>query len=68
MLKKLLTTGLAIVALSSTTALFAKDNAPDNQSKKAAIRAAQLRQLATDLHWRGSNIPPAVSSAKHWKR
>jgi signal transduction histidine kinase len=77
MFKRFLTATFAIAALSGATATFAKNTAPETkpkqvtaeaQAKKLAASAAQRRQIAQDLHWRGSNIPPAVTASKNWQR
>jgi hypothetical protein len=59
----------AFAALSAGT-IYAK---PAKTVKAAAQKtdqraASARRQLAQDLHWRGSNIPPALSSAHRWTR
>jgi hypothetical protein len=77
MLRRFLTATFAMVALAGATAGFAKNTPPETksrkvtaeaQAKKPAASAAQRRQIAQDLRWRGSNIPPSVTAVKNWQR
>lgn len=68
-MKHLIVGALAVVALCGT-GVFAQDakkTTKDHASKTQTPERAR-RQIASDLHWRGSNIPPAVSTNGKWSR
>ncbi len=68
-MKRLLIVTLALAALSSGT-VFAQASNTVKRAKKTTISRAEKarRQIAADLHLRGSNIPPAFSATGAWSR
>ena len=73
-MKQLLIATLALAALSTGTA-FAKATHAGKEATKVELKSnadkraeKARRQIAADLHWRGSNIPPAFSADGRWSR
>ena len=69
-MKRLLITTLALAALSSGTVFAQASNTVKHTKKTTTISRAEKarRQIAADLHLRGSNIPPAFSATGAWSR
>lgn len=69
-MKQLLIVTFAFVALSSGTVFAQQASNPVKPTKKTAVTRAEKarRQIAADLHLRGSNIPPAFSATGSWSR
>ncbi len=71
-MNQLLIAGFMISALASGSAVYAKPaHAARHAAKSGRIesRAEKTRrQIAADLHTRGSNIPPAFSATGKWSR
>lgn len=72
-MKRLIIAVFALATLSGGTAAFARSAYPVKHTKvdlkKSPSRAEKARrQIAADLHLRGSNIPPAFSATGTWAR
>jgi hypothetical protein len=74
-MRQLMIATFALAALSSGAAAYARTAHPAKQATKVefkktpATRAEKARrQIAADLHLRGSNIPPAFSPTGAWSR
>jgi hypothetical protein len=72
-MKNLLIAGFMIAAVSSGSVMYANPAVTSkpaaNNSKRVLTRAEKARrQIAADLHARGSNIPPAFSADGKWSR
>ncbi len=70
---QLLMIGFMLTAFASGTLMHAKpvQLRKHNAGSQARLdgRAEQIRrQIAFDLHRRGSNIPPEFSATRHWSR
>jgi hypothetical protein len=67
-MKKIVMALISAAALLGGSTVYAKSAHPKTAKSAKKVSESARRTVATDLHWRGSSIPPAFSPGGHWTR